>query len=123
MGLAVWCTDQAGPYQTVPYRRPVVAARGRAGAAAARVPPRRHGQGADAVPPGDGQVRLKGVTSGTNAMLHPWRRRGLTAALEGLPAPPAAAADPVARLAWERWPPISTAGKLINLFGCSPGIS
>ena len=44
--------DQAGPFQTVPHPGPILAARGRAGAAAARVPPRRHGQGADAVPPG-----------------------------------------------------------------------
>ena len=35
-----------------PAPRPVLAARGRAGPPAARVPPRRHGQGADAVPPG-----------------------------------------------------------------------
>ena len=35
-----------------PAPRPVLAARGRAGAPAARVPPRRHGQGPDAVPPG-----------------------------------------------------------------------
>ena len=52
MGLAVWCTDQAGPLPDDPLPRPVLAARGRAGAAAARVPPRRHGQGPDAVPPG-----------------------------------------------------------------------
>ena len=52
MGLPVWCTDQAGPFQTIPYPGPSWQAGGRAGPPAPRVPPRRHGQGPDAVPPG-----------------------------------------------------------------------
>ena len=51
MGLEVWCTDQAGPFQTVPHPGPSWPPRGRAGASAARVPPRRHGQAPDALPP------------------------------------------------------------------------
>ena len=52
MGLAVWCTDQAGPYQTIPYAGHSWRTQGDPRAAAARVPARRHGQRADAVPSG-----------------------------------------------------------------------
>jgi len=52
--------------------------------------------------PASGQVRVKGVTSAANAVLHPWLEAELTAILATLPAPPA---QPEAerRAAWERW--------------------
>ena len=55
--------------------------------------------------PADGRVRLEGVTACPNAVLHPWLRRELSAALEGLTASPAPAggADAATRIAWERW--------------------
>jgi hypothetical protein len=47
-------------------------------------------------------VRVKGVTSAANAMLHPWLKAELTTILATLPEPPA---QPEAerRAAWERW--------------------
>jgi hypothetical protein len=102
MGLAVWCTDQAGPYQTIPY-----AGRSwRREGDPARQPHEYLRDGtAKALTlfhPADGHVRLEGVTACPNAVLHPWLKRELTAALAALPAPspgPAAGRRP----AWGRW--------------------
>ena len=86
MGLPVWCADQAGPYQTIPYAgrswRPV--------GDPARQPHEYLREGtAKALTlfhPADGHVRLHGVTACTNAVLHPWLKRELTAVLDALPA-------------------------------------
>ena len=105
MGLPVWCTDQAGPFQTVPYPGRSWEPEGEP----ARQPHEYLRDGTAKVltlfHPADGRVRLEGVTSCPNAVLHPWPRREPSAALEGLPAAPAptAGADAAARLAWERW--------------------
>ena len=42
--------------------------------------------------PADGRVRLHGVTSCPNAVLHPWLKRELAAILAGMPEPEAVAA-------------------------------
>jgi hypothetical protein len=101
-GLPVWCTDQAGPYQTIPYAgqswRPV----GRP----ARLPHEYLRDGtAKAMTlfrPADGHVCVKGVTTCPNAVLHPWLKRELAAILAAMPAP---SAEPATgwRVAWERW--------------------
>lgn len=52
--------------------------------------------------PADGQVRVKGVTSSTNEVLHGWLEEELGAVVAALPAPPVlSVADNRAR--WERW--------------------
>ena len=102
MGLPVWCTDQAGPYQTVPYSGHSWQPEGRP----ARQPHEYLRDGtAKALTlfrPADGRARLKGVTTCPNAVLHPWLKRELIAILAALPAPPA---EPTTgwRVAWERW--------------------
>jgi hypothetical protein len=102
MGLAVWCTDQAGPYQTVPYHGQSWRPEGRP----ARLPHEYLRDGtAKALTlfrPADGRVRLKGVTACPNAVLHPWLKGELTAILGAMPDPPAE--PPAGRhAAWERW--------------------
>ena len=105
MGLSVWCADQAGPFTTVPHPGPSW----QPACAPARQPHEYLRDGTAKVltlfHPADGEVRVEGVTSCPNAVLHPWLRRELSAVLEGLPAPavPAGGADAVARAAWERW--------------------
>src|SRR3954454_22916218 len=102
MGLAAWCTDQAGPYQTIPYP----GASWRPEGDPARLPHEYLRDGtAKALTlfrPADGHARVNGVTACPNAVLHPWLKRELTAILAALPAPPA---EPVGgwRPAWERW--------------------
>ena len=102
MGLPVWCADQAGPYQTIPYPgrswRPV--------GDPARQPHEYLRDGTAKVltlfHPADGRVRVEGVTSCPNAALHPWLKRELADILAAMPAPPA---EPAAgwRASWERW--------------------
>jgi hypothetical protein len=102
MGLPVWCTDQAGPYQTVPYPGQSWRPEGDP----MRQPHESLGDGtAKALTlfrPADGHVRLKGVTTCPNSVLHPWLKSELTAILAAMPAP---APEPAAgwRPAWERW--------------------
>jgi hypothetical protein len=102
MGLAVWCTDQAGPYQTIPYPGRSWRPEGDP----ARLPHEYLRDGtAKALTlfhPADGHARVDGVTACPNAVLHPWLKRELTAVLDALPAP---SPEPAAgwRPAWERW--------------------
>jgi hypothetical protein len=102
MGLSVWCTDQAGPFQTVPYPGPSWRPVGEP----ARQPHEYLRDGTAKIltlfHPGDGRVRLEGVTAGPNAVLHPWLQRELSDILAAMPGPPAEPAGGW-RAAWQRW--------------------
>jgi hypothetical protein len=102
MGLAIWCADRAGPYQTIPYA-------GRSWRPAgdpARLPHEYLRDGtAKALTlfrPADGYVRLEGVTTCPNSVLHPWLKRELAAILAATPDPPTEPAEGW-RAAWGRW--------------------
>src|SRR5215211_6251523 len=101
-GVPLWCQDEAGPYQAIPQ----------AGATWAPVGeptrlPHEYVRGGTAklltlLRPATGEVRAKGVTNATNAVLHPWLRAELTAVLATLPAAaPEEARPPLAR--WATW--------------------
>jgi hypothetical protein len=103
--LSVWCADQAGPFQTVPHPGPSWEP-----ACAPACQPHEYLRNGTAKAltlfhAADGQVRIEGVTSCPNAVLHPWLCRELSAVLSGLPEAPAVSpeADAAARAAWERW--------------------
>jgi len=102
-GIPLWCQDEAGPYQAIPQ----------AGAGWAPVGeparlPHEYVRGGTAklltlLRPATGEVRAKGVTNATNAVLHPWLRAELTAVLATL-APvtlPEEERPPLAR--WATW--------------------
>ena len=95
----MWCCDQAGPFQTTPYPGQSWQPAGRP----ARLPHEYVRNGTAKVltllHPATGRVRLAGVTSCPNAVLHPWLKRELTAILGALPARP----RPLDRAAWDRW--------------------
>src|SRR3954464_12290089 len=102
-GLAVWCEDEAGPFQAVPHPgggwRPI----GRP----AIQPHEYVRQGTTKIltlfHPATGEVRVRPATRGTNAVLHGWLREALAAIVAALPAG-AAANDPAAtRALWEAW--------------------
>src|SRR4029079_6030610 len=104
MGLPVWCADQAGPFQTMPYPGQSWQPEGEP----ARQPHEYLRDGTAKVltlfHPADGQVRVEGVTSCPNAVLHPWLKRGLAAILAAMPGLPARdAAAKASRAAWGRW--------------------
>ena len=104
LGLQVWCTDQAGPFQTRPYAGQSWQPEGRP----TRQPHEYLRDGTAKIltlfRPADGRVRLGGVTTCTNTVLHPWLKRELAAILASMPRsqikPPTTA---VSREAWERW--------------------
>lgn len=48
-------------------------------------------------------MRVKGVTTGTNALLHPWLKQELTAILVHLPEPSPVLNTQTTRAVWERW--------------------
>ena len=85
LGLHLWCQDEAGPYSTKPYAGLAWAPEGE---------PRRHSH--EYVPagtaklltllhPATGRARVKGVTTTSNAVIHPWLKAELTAILAADP--------------------------------------
>jgi DDE superfamily endonuclease len=101
LGLEVWCEDEAGPFQTVPQPGPSWQPEGEP----AQQPQEYFRQGTAKVltlfHPRTGEVRVHGVTSCTNKVLHGWLQQELSALVAALPAvPPTPAA---ARQAWQRW--------------------
>lgn len=83
--MAVWGQDEAGPFQTVPYAGERWMPEGQP----VRQSHEYHRNGTAKMltlfHPADGQVRVKGVTSATNAVLHPWLKEELGAVLATLP--------------------------------------
>src|SRR5919199_930910 len=84
LGLAVWCEDEAGPFQAVPH--PGYSWRPQGQPAAQ---PHEYVRGGTAkiltlFQPATGRVRLQPVTCSTNAIVHPWLKTmlaGIVAAL------------------------------------------
>jgi hypothetical protein len=85
LGLSIWNQDEAGPYQTIPYPgaswqpegHPVHQPHEYIRNGTAKILTLFH--------PSTGQVRVKGVTHSTNAVLHPWIKEELTQILKDLP--------------------------------------
>jgi len=101
--LATWCTDQAGPFQTVPYPGQSWAEQGQP-----KRQPHEYVRNGTAklltlLHPSDGAVRVKGVTSCPNTVLHEWLKQELTAILEVLPKPAVDLPQEAIRATWETW--------------------
>jgi hypothetical protein len=98
----VWAQDEAGPYQAIPQP----GTRWQPTTRPARYPHEhlRHGTAKllTLFHPATGQVRVKGMPSAPNAVLHAWLEDELTAILAALPAPPTLPEDDNRR-AWARW--------------------
>jgi hypothetical protein len=100
--VPVWTEDEAGPYQAIPqpgtHWRPTTSP--------ARYPHEhiRHGTAKllTLFHPASGQVRVTGVASAANEVLHSWLKAELTAILATLPDPPAQT-EAERSAAWERW--------------------
>ena len=90
MGLSVWCTDQAGPFQTVPHPGQSWRPEGQP----ARQPHEYFRDGTAKIltlfHPADGRVRIQGITACPNTVLHGWLKQELTAVLAAMPEPSAA---------------------------------
>jgi hypothetical protein len=80
-GVALWCQDEAGPYQAIPHPGESWQPIGRPACQ-----PHEYVRGGTAklltlFRPVTGEVRAQGVTSAPNAVLHPWLKTALTAIL------------------------------------------
>ena len=103
LGLDVWCEDEAGPFQTAPVPgiswqkegEPVQYPHEYQRDGCAKLLTLFH--------PADGVVRVKGVESCRNAVLHPWLKQELAAIVAGLPSTPSALPPAERRHLWERW--------------------
>jgi len=103
--LPVWTEDEAGPYPTYPYpgmhwqpmADPIRYPHEYVRAGTAKQVTLFH--------PASGAVRVKGVRSGTNAVLHPWLEAELCMILarRTLPEPTEALGVAENRRCWERW--------------------
>ena len=103
LGLAVWNQDEAGPYQAVPQAGHSWQPLGHP----AHQPHEYERTGTakllTLLHPATGTVRVKGVISSANVVLHPWLQEQLSAIVKEL-APAEPVRDPVAnRARWERW--------------------
>lgn len=99
----MWTQDEAGPFQTVPYP-------GGSWQPAGAPAHQSHEYVRDGTAklltlfhPASGQVRVKGVTSCTNAVLHPWLQEELAAVLAALPAPASPPSPQEHQAAWAVW--------------------
>lgn len=103
LGLVIWTTDQAGPFQTRPY----LGSSWEPEADPKRLPHEYIKNGTAKLltlfHPATGQVQVKGVLSCTNSVLHPWLKEELTGSLATL-AVPAETLEPEAnRALWDLW--------------------
>ena len=101
LGLEVWCEDEAGPFQTIPHGGSSWQPEGHPAHQSHEYIRNGTAKVMTLFRPADGRVRIEGAISVTNAVLHPWARRELTAILAEVPDPPPTA--DASRAAWERW--------------------
>jgi hypothetical protein len=102
LGLSTWTQDEAGPFQTKPYGGSSWAPEGEP----QRYPHEYMKDGTAKIltlfHPASGEVRVKGVTSCTNAVLHPWLKQEWSKILAELP-PPIELDPETNRAIWEIW--------------------
>ena len=100
-GLALWCQDEAGPYQAIPQPGASWEFEGQP-----VCQPHEYERGGTAklltlFHPATGQVRAKGVVSATNAVLHPWLKEQVLQILATLPPLPPGDRGPLC--SWDTW--------------------
>jgi DDE superfamily endonuclease len=103
LGLDVWCEDEAGPFQTAPVPGGSWQPEGQP----ATYPHEYLRDGTAKLltlfHPHDGQVRVKGVVSCTNAVLLPWLQQELDHIVAALPSPPPDGGPAGRHALWTRW--------------------
>ncbi len=105
LGLSVWCTDQAGPFQTLPYAAASWQPEGKPACQSHEYIRNGTVKILTLFHPSDGQVRLSGVSSCTNPLLHGWLKQELSQIVADLapPSPDAGVDEAAFQFCWERW--------------------
>ena len=85
-GIPLWCQDEAGPYQTVPYPGASWQPIGEPARQAHEYIRNGTAKLLTLFRPQTGEVRAKGVIAVPNAVLHPWLQAQLTQILATVPA-------------------------------------
>lgn len=101
--MAVWCQDEAGPYQAIPQPGAAWSPQGEP-----QRQPHEYIRGGTAklltlLHPATGVVRAKGVSQATNSVLHPWLKGHLTQILAALPEVSTPEAERPPRARWTTW--------------------
>ena len=103
IGLSVWCEDEAGPFQTVPYAGESWQAEGEPDRQPHEYVRNGTAKCLTLFHPASGQVRVNGVTHCPNTILHAWLRTELSTIVEALPEPCTTLDSATTRALWERW--------------------
>lgn len=103
LGLSVWTEDEAGPYRTQPYQGKTWHPQGEPLKQPHEYFPNGTAKIITLFHPSNGNVRVKGVESTPNQVLHGWLEDRLSEIVAALP--PAIHPDSAAsnRAIWERW--------------------
>ena len=101
-GLLLWCQDEAGPFPTMPYDGASWEMEGQPARQAHEYLPDGTAKLLTLLHPATGQVRVKGVTSSTNLVLHAWLQAELTAIVAMAP-PIDMTPSSAYRPDWEEW--------------------
>jgi len=103
MGLSVWTEDEGGPYGTHPYQTASWQPQGEPLKQPHEYLPNGTAKIMTLFHPADGQVRVQGVESTSNKVLHPWLKENLAEILAELPPPAHPISDEANLIIWETW--------------------
>jgi hypothetical protein len=103
VGLELWCQDEAGPYQTVPYPGASWQLVGEPARQAHEYIRNGTAKLLTLFRPATGEVRAKGVTNAPNTVLHPWLQEQLTEVLATVPEVMLPEAERPLLARWESW--------------------
>jgi hypothetical protein len=103
MGIALWCEDEAGPFQTVPYAAPSWQEQEHPQKQSHEYIRNGTAKLLTLFHPQDGQVRVKGVESTTNVILHAWLKQELTQIVKALPQSSPSLSPELTRQLWLEW--------------------
>jgi hypothetical protein len=103
VGVPLWCQDEAGPYQTLPYPGESWQPEGEPARQAHEYVRNGTAKVLTLFRPATGEVRANGVTNAPNTVLHPWLQDQLTQILATLPTVTLSEAQRPAMAPWETW--------------------
>lgn len=103
MGIAVWCEDEAGPFQTIPDAAPSWHEQEHPQQQSHEYIRNGTAKVLTLFRPQDGQVRVKGVESTTNVILHAWLKQELTQIVDALPAVSPSMSSELTQQMWQYW--------------------
>lgn len=103
LGLPVWVEDEAGPYRTEPYQGSSWQPEEHPAHQSHEYHPNGIVKMLTLFHPKTGELRVKGIRSCTNAVLHPWLKKELSEILAQLPEPSQEIGPEENRILWESW--------------------